>query len=108
VDLFLGRDQWISKRARDKRHNSSNASVVRKKFGIQQESLNPGEWTKLMEILCNIGVDYRDRKLIWKVYTITKVNQPVFELQTVIQQHVKLVGCKTRLLSISFVVHHLR
>jgi len=26
------------------------------------------DWTKLMEILCNIGVDYIDRKLIWNLY----------------------------------------
>ena len=26
------------------------------------------DWTELMEILCNIGVDYRDRKLICNLY----------------------------------------
>jgi len=26
------------------------------------------DWTKLMTILQNIGVDWRDRKLIWNLY----------------------------------------
>ena len=45
--------------------------------------------TKLVEILCNIGVDYRAGSL-YGIYK--KGNQPMCELQMVIQQHVKLVG----------------
>ena len=44
------------------------------------------DWTKLMEILCNIGVDYMDRKLM------ESIQRAFSELQMVIQQHVKLVG----------------
>ena len=78
VDLFLGRDQWISKRARDKRHNSRNVSVYERSleynkkayvcFVDYEKASERVDWTKLIEILCNIGVDYRDRKLIWNLY----------------------------------------
>jgi len=33
-----------------------------------KEAFDRVDWTKLVEILCNIAVDYRDRKLIWNLY----------------------------------------
>jgi len=37
-------------------------------FVDYEKAFDRVDWTKLLEILCNIGVDYRDRKLIWNLY----------------------------------------
>jgi len=37
-------------------------------FVDYEKAFDRVDWTKLMEILCNIGVVYRDRKLIWNPY----------------------------------------
>ncbi len=37
-------------------------------FVDYEKAFDRVDWLKLMEILCNLGVDWRDRRLIWNLY----------------------------------------
>ena len=37
-------------------------------FVDYEKAFDPVHWPKLMEVLAKIGVDYRDRKMIWNLY----------------------------------------
>ena len=37
-------------------------------FVVYEKAFDRVHWPKLMEVLAKIGVDYRDRKMIWNLY----------------------------------------
>ena len=79
VDLFLGRDRYGFRKGLGTRDAIAAMRVLYKRsleynkkvyvcFVDYENAFERVDWTKLMEILCNIGVDYMDRKLIWNLY----------------------------------------
>jgi len=68
-----------------------------------EKAFNCVDWTKLMTILQNIGVDWRDRKFIWNLYN----KQLMLEFKTVFPLHVLLAEGKARMFTISIVVFNL-
>jgi len=79
VDLFLGRDQYAFRKGLGTRDAIAAMRVLYERsleynkkvyvcFVDYEKAFDRVDWTKLTEILCNIGVDYRDGKLIWNLY----------------------------------------
>ena len=60
-------------------------------------------WPKLMEILAKIGVDYRDRKIIWNLY----MNQTVSVMIDGELFDPAIIGCQTRRTVINNTLHYL-
>ena len=79
AELFLGRDQYGFRRGFGTRDAIAAMRVLYERslehnkkvyvcFVDYEKAFDRVDWTKLMEILCNIGIDLRDRKLIWNLY----------------------------------------
>jgi len=78
VDLFLGRDQYGFRKGLGTRDAIAAMRVLYERsleynkkvyvcFVDYEKAFGRVDWTRLMGILCNIGVDCRDRRLVWNL-----------------------------------------
>ena len=78
---YIGRDQFGFMAGRGTRDSIALLRVISKKaiddckdvfvaFVDYEKTFDRVHWPNLMEVLAKIGVDYRDRKMIWNLYMI--------------------------------------
>jgi len=79
AESYLGKDQFGFTKGRGIRDAIAALRVLYERnleynnkvyvcYVDYEKSFDRVDWTKLMTILQNIGVDWRDRKLIWNLY----------------------------------------
>ena len=76
---YIGKDQFGFMKGRSTRDAIAMLRVITEKllehgkdlflcFDDFEKAFDRVNWNKLMEILKNVGVDYRDRRMIWELY----------------------------------------
>ena len=79
LKAYIGRDQFGFMSGRGTRDAIALLRVISEKaidhckdvfvpFVDYEKAFDRVHWPKLMEVLAKIGVDYRDRKMIWNLY----------------------------------------
>jgi len=72
AESYLGKDQFRFRKGRGTRDAiAANLEYNNKVYVCYidyEKAFDHVDWTKLMTILQNVGVNWRDRKLIWNLY----------------------------------------